>query len=228
VFNPAYQRLYQCISHRAVHGADSPLPPIDPKIQAAIEPIQAVMDNARDAAAAVKKAFKLEKVIKRTGGKRKRYGREAEAEEGDGGAAIVEELIRQVGGHAKKVSTETIGAVNPIRDFEALVGREAEGAVRGMLERVVEFTELGEEAYWEKALGCLKCVWEWVRENKKEEEVFNEGVREVRRVCGDGFWGRVKGECMGVEGWDVEEEVLGDVMSQDMGGGGVEDMLDMI
>jgi hypothetical protein len=238
VFNPQYQRLYQCISHRAVHGPTLPLPPLDPKVESAVQPLPAVVENSREAAAAVKKSFKLERVVKRTGEKRKR-GRNDDAVPGDGGAAMVDELIRQVGGQG---AGGGIQSVNPVRDFDALVKTRPVDAVRGMMERIVEFAEL-EEEYWDKAMGCVERVFRFVKDGEEVERgAFNEGLRNVRDAGGGGFWRIVKGkgiglvECVGVGREEVEKfgrdedegGMVGTVEDIVDAGGGAMDLLSML
>lgn len=63
IFNPAWQRLYQCIAHRAIHPDASDLPPINPQILACIEPLPDVVKKAEEAAAKLAKCFTITKGV---------------------------------------------------------------------------------------------------------------------------------------------------------------------
>ena len=57
VYNPTYQRLFQCITHRVAHP-DEPLPPCEPAILASVSP-----SNCNDEFEALKAAFPLSRII---------------------------------------------------------------------------------------------------------------------------------------------------------------------
>ncbi|KAJ3064776.1 X-ray repair cross-complementing protein 5, partial [Quaeritorhiza haematococci] len=60
VFNPAYQRLYQCIAVRALNPK-APLPEVDPRVVAGISPLPELMEKSKEPAERLKEAFKIEK-----------------------------------------------------------------------------------------------------------------------------------------------------------------------
>uniref|UniRef100_A0A3B5KTE5 X-ray repair cross-complementing protein 5 n=1 Tax=Xiphophorus couchianus TaxID=32473 RepID=A0A3B5KTE5_9TELE len=62
--NPAFQRHFQCLHHRAVH-ADSPLPPMEPWLEAALDRPEVIQERCQAPLQEIKKLFPLTEVEKK-------------------------------------------------------------------------------------------------------------------------------------------------------------------
>ncbi|KAI8827210.1 SPOC like C-terminal domain-containing protein [Fimicolochytrium jonesii] len=172
VFNPAWQRLYQCIAHRAIHPTEG-LPPADPQILACLEPLQELAEPSKAAAAKLAESFKITKVAKKAAGKRAWADRVAgQAIEEAGGAnqngqngdkrikteeqaPIVTSMQDLTGRQVDKVSS-----ADPISDFTAMISRTdkdlVEPAVTQMCEVITSLiTKSFRDQFYDKAMNCI-------------------------------------------------------------------------
>ncbi|TPX69665.1 hypothetical protein SpCBS45565_g02344 [Spizellomyces sp. 'palustris'] len=214
VFNPGWQRLYQCIAYRAIHPDSAELPPVNPQIMACIEPLPDVVEKAKLAAEKLKDAFKITRVEKQKGsGKRAWAARSAnriDAEEvlnrPDNGPAEkrikVEEPMPENLTDLTTRNVEKVSTVDPIGDFNAMVGRRdidlVTKAVEQMCDVIVKLvTESFGDQLYDKATNCLVVLRKVSAENDESDQ-FNNWLRGLKHLLSVGesvrhapFWRRV-------------------------------------
>ncbi|KAJ3279068.1 X-ray repair cross-complementing protein 5 [Borealophlyctis nickersoniae] len=210
VFNPGYQRLYQCIAHRALHPDDSSLPPMNPKILEGISPLPEMVEKAADAAQKLKEAFTITKVEKSTvSSKRAWANRAAAAAAAD--RLDADEVLNQGGEDAeapaaKKVKFENgegefsgdmsmrqlterkvdkVGTVDPVSDFNAMLSRRDLDVVSIAVEQMCDVifklvTESFGDQLYAKAMDCIVALRAGCA-REDESEAFNTWIRELKR-----------------------------------------------
>ncbi|XP_076457066.1 X-ray repair cross-complementing protein 5-like [Babylonia areolata] len=207
MFNPYFQRVYQCLQHRALHPED-PIPELSPLIARSLQRPQAVEATCQVAAEKLGKAFKLERVTKR---KEEKTG---EAMFKENGAEQVTEAKRPkvdddlaggIEGMTKAKVTE-VGTVTPIEDFQDLISRKDqdlfEEACRQMEDRVSQLVmdSFGQQFYG-KAMDCLKTLRQEAIK-KSEPGSFNDFIQDFKDTLIEkgkrDFWDRIVQEKQGL------------------------------
>jgi hypothetical protein len=61
VFNPTYQRMWQCISYRAINQDTKELPPMDPRFVAGVLPLPELVEKSKPHLESLKEAFAITK-----------------------------------------------------------------------------------------------------------------------------------------------------------------------
>jgi len=211
-FNPGYQRMYQCISHRAVYGPDAPLPAVEPEVLNPISPIPSIMNNSRINAMKVAECFKIEKIV-RKGKKKALWGGAEDAVADDGGEAVADALIRGLE-ESDLVSdlfaqqVERIGSINPVGDYNAMITQpdKKKEALLQILARVDEFVKFG-DAYYSKACDCLNAVKNSLGGGEAELcEMFSEYMVGVKTRGPEDFYMFVVAD--GVWDYVVEDDIV--------------------
>ncbi|KAJ3283149.1 X-ray repair cross-complementing protein 5 [Rhizoclosmatium sp. JEL0117] len=207
LFNPGYQRMYQCIAHRAINPKSKDLPPLDPRFVAGVLPMPELVDKAKRSLEAFKSAFEITKIDLEKEDNRKRFKRGV-----DNAKELEKDVLNAAASAAADIATSfdnvagaavtSVGTADPVSDFKALVSRNDEGVVAAamnqMAARVIGFIKesIGSQFYG-KAVSCLVAMREegvkrglWNR--------YNELMGEVKGLSFDdrykGFWGVVKKE----------------------------------
>ncbi|KAJ3009384.1 X-ray repair cross-complementing protein 5 [Thoreauomyces humboldtii] len=181
VFNPGWQRIYQCIGYRAIHPDDTSLPPIDPRIMACIDPMPELIDQAKPAAEKLQSCFSLKKVEKKASGKRAWTDRAAALGElvnpddllnrTDDAAEPSEKRVK-VEVEAPAVTSmaaltgrqvEKVTTADPVSDFNAMVSRtDKDLIVPAVTEMCAVITELVTQSFgsqlYDKAFSCLTTL----------------------------------------------------------------------
>ncbi|KAI8808002.1 SPOC like C-terminal domain-containing protein [Cladochytrium replicatum] len=195
VFNPGYQRLYQCITYRALNPEleDNSLPPMDPRFVVGIRPDPSVTERASPALEKLKEAFDVQKVEKKASTKRAWAGRIAN-DAGVGqeatGRLDMDAVLEGTDGEVKRPKLEgmtiaeltdaqvtEVGTVDPVRDFENMIkGKDSslvDKAIEQMMSVIVKLVSqsLGDQFYTKavNALASLRkgCILQG------DESVFN-------------------------------------------------------
>lgn len=199
-FNPYFQRVYQCLQHRALRP-DHPIPELSPLIASSLQRPQEVEAACQAAAEKLGKAFKLERVAKR---KEEVTG---EAMFKDSGAEqapeakrpkVDDDLAGGIEGMTKAKVTQ-VGTVTPIEDFLDLISRKDEDlfekACGQMEERVTQLVmdSFGPQFYG-KAMDCLKVLREQAIK-KSEPGGFNDFIQDFKDTLIEkgkrDFWDRI-------------------------------------
>ncbi|KAJ1561623.1 X-ray repair cross-complementing protein 5, partial [Nowakowskiella sp. JEL0078] len=171
VFNPGFQRLYQCISHRAINPTDNTLPEQDQKFIAGLLPRKELVENAQNQLDRLKKAFNIEKVDKKSTGKRIWAQNEQSAQNSIDIEAILDGTDKKVKLDDPDISIleltqskiDKIGTMDPVGDFEAMIARRdtdlVDLAVSQMCSIIVKLvTESLGDTLYSKAMQCLSAL----------------------------------------------------------------------
>ncbi|XP_018599668.1 X-ray repair cross-complementing protein 5 isoform X1 [Scleropages formosus] len=122
--NPQFQRLFQCLQHRALNP-NAPLPAMEPWLQAMLERPQVVTARCRTQLQEVRKRFPLTEVVHKKEQKTSAdvFGK-GNAEEPEAKKSREDEEDEfSVAGIAQGVTA--VGSVNPDKDFRALVRQKS-------------------------------------------------------------------------------------------------------
>ncbi|GFO44853.1 X-ray repair cross-complementing protein 5-like [Plakobranchus ocellatus] len=162
-FNPYFQRVYQCLQHRALHP-DDPLPDLSPIIANYLNPPDSVMSASAPVIERLQKLFKLEVTDK---DKQEQTGENMfKANEEEGPQVKKQRLDNNLEGglqNMMKAEVTEVGTVTPIDDFKYLLSKPDqnlfEEACRQMQKRIqqVVMDSFGQQFYG-KALDCLKAL----------------------------------------------------------------------
>ncbi|XP_076083778.1 X-ray repair cross-complementing protein 5-like [Mytilus galloprovincialis] len=184
VFNPHFQRLYQCLQHRALNPDDQ-LPELSPLIANYLKPPQEIITKCEPEVEKIQKLFKLEEVKRkedRTGEKLFKDGDEAE-----GGPVKKQKLDDDLEGGMEditKAEVTEVGTVTPVEDYLALVNRkdvdkfdEASKQMQKRIQQIV--TDSFGAQFYPKATDCLKTLREQCIK-KMEAKSFNIYMRQFK------------------------------------------------
>ncbi|XP_071110687.1 X-ray repair cross-complementing protein 5-like [Haliotis cracherodii] len=199
-FNPYFQRLYQCLQHRA-ENTDEGLPELSPIIASYLKPPQEIITNCEEHVEKIKKLFKLEMVTKK---KEEQTGetmfKDNEAEAGP--APKRQKLDDNLEGGMQDITrakVTQVGTVTPTADFQALISRKDEDmfeeACKQMQKRVEQIvTDSFGTQFYGKAMECLKALrQECIK--KQEAKVYNDFMTKYKdKLIGKGkrdFWDQI-------------------------------------
>ncbi|KAJ3248630.1 X-ray repair cross-complementing protein 5 [Chytriomyces hyalinus] len=207
VFNPGYQRMYQCIAHRAMNPDDEDLPALDPRFVAGVLPMPELVERAKRSLEEVKSAFQITKieVNKETNkaifkknlekaSEMERLLAEAAAGTAEGSSSnALDTSFQQVSGDL----IESVGTADPIHDFKAIVSRSSTSAnasessalisiaMNQMSDRIISFVkESFGSQFYTKAISCIIAL----RDESVSRQVckrYNELMMDLKRMCKD-------------------------------------------
>ncbi|XP_064596853.1 X-ray repair cross-complementing protein 5-like [Liolophura sinensis] len=165
LFNPHFQRLYQCLQHRVLNP-DDPLPELSPLVANYLKPPQEVITKCQDNVEKVKTLFKLEvntkKKEEQTGENMFKQNDEVEPGPVSKRAKLDDSLEGGIADLTKAKVTE-VGSVTPVEDFRTLIASKDEDlfekACDQMSKRAEEIVldSFGAHFYG-KAMDCLKAL----------------------------------------------------------------------
>uniref|UniRef100_A0A8C5QMW4 X-ray repair cross-complementing protein 5 n=1 Tax=Leptobrachium leishanense TaxID=445787 RepID=A0A8C5QMW4_9ANUR len=194
--NPHFQRLFQCLQHKAF-SPDEPLPPIDQHLLDMLAVPSEVKGRCQAPLEKLKACFPLQEGVKK---QEKRVGRDIFADENgesDAKKPKVEEgdfnLTQMADGNITFV-----GSVIPAEDFRALVRQKAtdfKDAANQLIKRIYEYLETNQMQYYSKALGCVTAFRaESVRVS--DVQLFNDFLHSLKAKTEVGklreFWDIIK------------------------------------
>eukprot|EP00011_Vannellida_sp_DIVA3-517-6-12_P007195 CAMPEP_0114621812 /NCGR_PEP_ID=MMETSP0168-20121206/9418_1 /TAXON_ID=95228 ORGANISM="Vannella sp., Strain DIVA3 517/6/12" /NCGR_SAMPLE_ID=MMETSP0168 /ASSEMBLY_ACC=CAM_ASM_000044 /LENGTH=721 /DNA_ID=CAMNT_0001833015 /DNA_START=11 /DNA_END=2176 /DNA_ORIENTATION=- len=205
-YNPVLQHFYQTVQARALKPG-APVPKLDPRIEAYVNPDEALLAKAKVELDAFEAAFPLQRVEAQEKTQR-RYWSDAVATTGDISLdSYVQDSAakkRKVGEEGETISvaaivaggTSDVGPIHPVKDFEAMLARRdvdlVDKAVEQMQERISQLVaDSIRDQLYAKAVDCLKalrsgCVQE------EEADAFNAFLRKLRASHEgkrrDAFW----------------------------------------
>ncbi|XP_055733495.1 X-ray repair cross-complementing protein 5 isoform X2 [Salvelinus fontinalis] len=122
--NPQYQRLFQCLHHRAVNPS-APLPPMDPWLTAALQRPLAVATRCQAPLETLKKKFPLKEVVKKKELKTSKELFGNSTEDPDAKKAKVDEEEDFNLADITEGSITQVGSVDPARDFRTLIRQKS-------------------------------------------------------------------------------------------------------
>ncbi|KFO20200.1 X-ray repair cross-complementing protein 5 [Fukomys damarensis] len=180
--NPEFQRLFQCLLHRALHPQE-PLPPIQQHILNMLDPPTEVTAKCQIPLSQIKTLFPLTEAIKRKDQVTAQDIFQDNHEEGptakkhkteEGEAFSISSLAEG--------SVTKVGSVNPAENFRALVRQKNasfEEASHQLINHIEQFLGTNETPYFMKSLDCIKAF----REEAimfSEEPRFNSFLKALR------------------------------------------------
>ncbi|KAG7466932.1 hypothetical protein MATL_G00147540 [Megalops atlanticus] len=187
--NPQFQRLFQCLHHRAVNP-DTPLPPMAPWLRAALERPQVVTSRCQASLQEVRKLFPLKEIVRKKELKTSAdvFGNGAQEGEPDAKKAKEDEDDEEY--NLAKISAgniTSVGSVEPARDFCVLV-REKNipfGQVcQQLTHRIEQLLGSRSVTYYLKALACIRAF----REQSIKlgnAELYNSYLQSLKRSVPD-------------------------------------------
>uniref|UniRef100_A0A6I8SM68 X-ray repair cross-complementing protein 5 n=1 Tax=Xenopus tropicalis TaxID=8364 RepID=A0A6I8SM68_XENTR len=160
--NPQFQRLFQCLQHKALNP-ESSLPPIEKHLQDMLEAPGAVTEGCRASLATVKACFPLQEATKR---KEVKTGDEifTKKTEDEPDAKKLKEddedfsLSRLV-----DENITVVGSVNPDQDFRALLRQknsDFKHVSEQLIKRILECLDVKQYQYYMKSIRCIKAFRE--------------------------------------------------------------------
>nr|DBA19610.1 TPA: hypothetical protein GDO54_015413 [Pyxicephalus adspersus] len=246
--NPQFQRLFQCLQHKAFHP-DDPLPPIDQHLLDMLEAPAEVKANCKDALTKVKACFPLQEAGKRKAQKTAQDIFEDKNQELDAKRLKGEDDDFNISQLADGNVT-SVGSVNPADDFQALVRQKNVNFqdVSGQLvKRIYEFVDTKQPQYYLKSMNCIKCLrTEAIR--LSHAQIFNDFLQSLKEKTTGGnlkeFWEIVAQDAVSLitseESKDssvtpeeakqflAEAEKVAEDTSMTEEGGDVDDLLDLM
>uniref|UniRef100_A0A3Q2P591 X-ray repair cross-complementing protein 5 n=1 Tax=Fundulus heteroclitus TaxID=8078 RepID=A0A3Q2P591_FUNHE len=181
--NPAFQRHFQCLHHRAVHP-DAPLPPMEPWLEAALDRPEVIKERCQAPLEEIKKLFPLTEVEKKKKLKTSAQIFGKDSEEPDAKKAKEDEAEDGFNlADFTEGSVTSVGSVEPARDFRALIKQKALpfGEVCHQLTHRIEQL-LGNKStqYYMKSITCIQAF----REQSVKQgnaDLFNSYLQSLKR-----------------------------------------------
>uniref|UniRef100_A0A8D0HCF9 X-ray repair cross-complementing protein 5 n=1 Tax=Sphenodon punctatus TaxID=8508 RepID=A0A8D0HCF9_SPHPU len=173
--NPQFQRLFQCLQHKAFHP-DEPLPPIEEHLLKMLEAPQEVTERIQAPLEKIKTLFPLKDAGKKKDQKtaqdifKDRYA---------------DRLLRK-----KKNSSKTdssVGSVNPAENFRILVRKKNanfEEVSQQLITRIDQFLESRGLQYYMKSIDCIK-VFREEAVKLSEAQCFNDFLQALKKKVED-------------------------------------------
>ncbi|XP_061547898.1 X-ray repair cross-complementing protein 5 [Phycodurus eques] len=163
--NPEFQRLFQCLHHRAVSPGTA-LPPMEPWLKAALDCPDIIKERCREPLQEVKKMFPLKvveekKTLKTSAQIFGKDSEEPDAKKAKGGAAEEEEEYNLA--DISEGSVTSVGSVNPARDFRILIKQKTlkfQGACEQLTRRIEQLLGNKNTPYYMKSITCIQAFRE--------------------------------------------------------------------
>ncbi|XP_068428249.1 X-ray repair cross-complementing protein 5 [Clinocottus analis] len=160
--NPAFQRHFQCLHHRAV-SPGTPLPPIEPWLKAALECPVVITERCQGPLKEVKRKFPLTEVEKKKKLKTSADIFGKDSEEPDAKMAKEDEEEDYNLADIAEGNVTSVGSVDPARDFRTLIKKKSPpfGEVCQQLTRRIEQLLSNKNTpYYMKSITCIQAFRE--------------------------------------------------------------------
>uniref|UniRef100_A0A672V8P7 X-ray repair cross-complementing protein 5 n=1 Tax=Strigops habroptila TaxID=2489341 RepID=A0A672V8P7_STRHB len=168
--NPHFQRLYQCLQHKAFHP-NEPLPPIEEHILEMLEMPSVVKERCQGPLEKIKALFPLKEV-----GKKK------------------EKMTAQDIFKDRNIKILVVGSVNPAEDFRILVRQknaDFKDVSQQLINRIDQFLENKGSQYYMKGINCIRVFREEAVKLSKVQ-CFNDFLQALKSKVEDkalaDFW----------------------------------------
>ncbi|KAM7380638.1 hypothetical protein PAMP_003918 [Pampus punctatissimus] len=161
--NPAFQRHFQCLHHRAVNPG-TPLPAIDEWLKAAIERPEVISERCQAPLEETKKKFPLTQVEKKKKLKTSAqiFGKDSEEPDAKKAKGDEEEDDYNLANIAEG-SVTSVGSVDPARDFRTLIKQKSLpfGEVcQQLTHRIEQLLSNKNTPYYMKGITCIQAFRE--------------------------------------------------------------------
>uniref|UniRef100_A0A2K6PH08 X-ray repair cross-complementing protein 5 n=1 Tax=Rhinopithecus roxellana TaxID=61622 RepID=A0A2K6PH08_RHIRO len=249
--NPRFQRLFQCLLHRALHPRE-PLPPIQQHIWNMLNPPAEVTSKSQIPLSKIKTLFPLIEAKK----KDQVTAQDIFQDNHEDGPTAKKLKTEQGGAHFSvsslaEGSVTSVGSVNPAENFRVLVKQKKasfEEASNQLINHIEQFLDTNETPYFMKSMDCIRAFREEAIKFS-EEQRFNNFLKALREkveikqlnhfweiVVQDGITLITKEEASGSSVTADEakkflapkDKPSGDTAAVFEEGGDVDDLLDMI
>lgn len=161
--NPAFQRHFQCLHHRAV-SPGTPLPPIEPWLKAALDRPEVIKEHSQAPLEELKRKFPLTEVEKKKKLKTSAQIFGKESEESDAKKANEDEAAEEYNlADIAEGSVTSVGSVDPARDFRALIKQKSLpfGEVcQQLTHRIEQLLSNKNTQYYMKSITCIQAFRE--------------------------------------------------------------------
>ncbi|KAM8789799.1 X-ray repair cross-complementing protein 5 [Rhynchonycteris naso] len=181
--NPQFQRLFQCLLHRALHPQE-PLPQIQQHILDMLDPPTEVTANCQLPLSKLKTLFPLTEVIKKKDQLTAQDVFQDKHEEGP-----TSKKFKTEDGEAHfslsslaEGSITKVGSVNPAENFQVLVRQKKasfEEASHQLINHINQFLDTNETPYFMKSMDCIKVFREEAIQ-LSETQRFNNFLKALR------------------------------------------------
>ncbi|NXP48254.1 XRCC5 protein, partial [Heliornis fulica] len=199
--NPQFQRLYQCLQHKAFHP-NEPLPPIEQHILEMLEVPHVVKERCQAPLEKVKALFPLKEVAKK---KEEKTAQDIFKDNIEDGPNPKKPKIEDEEGVFSIIKlaegkVTSVGSVNPVEDFRILVRRknaDFKDVSQQLINHIDQFLENKGSQYYMKGINCIRVFRE-------------EAIKLSKAQCFNGFLQALKSK--------VEDKALDDfweIMVQD-------------
>jgi ATP-dependent DNA helicase 2 subunit 2 len=208
-YNPALQRLYQCVQERALHPSNE-LPALDPLISAYLRPEETLHTQPQAAAAFQEFSthFTFTSSESREKVQRKYWKDRFQDSEVQLDSYVPENKRAKKGEGSASLSMESIlsgvcsdvGSINPVQDFKAMLARRdvdlVDKAIGQMKERINQLVEDSiRTQLYPKAIECLQALRQGCIQ-EDEPQKFNDYMEEMKQLYAnkrkDDFWQAVR------------------------------------
>ncbi|XP_061226129.1 X-ray repair cross-complementing protein 5 isoform X3 [Neopsephotus bourkii] len=162
--NPHFQRLYQCLQHKAFHP-NEPLPPIDEHLLEMLEMPSVVKERCQGPLEKIKALFPLKEVVKK---KDKKTAQDIFKDNSEDGPNPKKPRIEDEEGSFSIMklaegNVTSVGSVNPAEDFRILVRQknaDFKEVSQQLINRIDQFLENKGSQYYMKGINCIRVFRE--------------------------------------------------------------------
>uniref|UniRef100_A0A8C3TBZ3 X-ray repair cross-complementing protein 5 n=1 Tax=Chelydra serpentina TaxID=8475 RepID=A0A8C3TBZ3_CHESE len=193
--NPQFQRLYQCLQHKAFHP-DKPLPPIEQHLLEMLEIPQEVRERCQAPLEKIKALFPLKDAGKKKEQKTAQdvfkdnnedgpSAKKAKAENEEGSFSIA---------NLAEGNVTTVGSINPAENFCVLVRQKNANfkeVSQQLVNRIEQFLETKGLQYYMKSINCIRVFREEAIK-LSEVQCFNDFLQALKEKVEDktlaDFW----------------------------------------
>ncbi|XP_009951473.1 PREDICTED: X-ray repair cross-complementing protein 5 [Leptosomus discolor] len=192
--NPQFQRLYQCLQHKAFHP-NEPLPPIEQHLLEMLEMPSVVKERCQAPLEKIKALFPLKEVGKK---KEEKTAQDIFKDNEDGPIPKKPKMEDEEGGFSIMKLAEgnvtSVGSVNPGEDFRILVKQknaDFRDVSQQLINRIDQFLENKGSQYYMKGINCIRVFREEAVKLSKVQ-CFNDFLRALKSKVEDkalaDFW----------------------------------------
>ncbi|KAM4558391.1 X-ray repair cross-complementing protein 5-like [Odontesthes bonariensis] len=161
--NPAFQRHFQCLHHRAVNPG-TPLPPIEPWMKAAVDRPEVINERCQAPLEEIKRKFPLTEVEKKKKLKTSAQIFGKDTEETDAKKAKEDEAEEEYNlADISEGSVTSVGSVDPARDFRTLIkqkSRPFDEVCQQLIHRIEQLLSNKNTHYYMKSITCVQAFRE--------------------------------------------------------------------
>ncbi|NXJ15466.1 XRCC5 protein, partial [Odontophorus gujanensis] len=161
--NPHFQRLYQCLQHKAFHP-NEPLPPIEQHLLEMLEVPCVVKERCKAPLEKVKALFSLKEAGKK---KEEKTAQDIFKDDEDGASAKRQKIEDEEDSFSIMKLAEgnvtSVGSVNPAEDFRILVRQknaDFKDVSQQLINRIDQFLENRSSQYYIKGINCIRVFRE--------------------------------------------------------------------